>query len=655
MIGNSIVHGRGVTGSTFSWLAVCAAAVSLGVAMPASAQSYDFSESFWGMQSPLESGESYEVPELFDPDWFLGNDTDENLDVDMGYASLGLGNASRLDGNALYGRILPEESLGFVNFSLDGLATGGAQSLSFDLAWTAQESSVDYFASDSQGSDENGGIASLFETFPLPGGGTGHEGRVTIDAAALGLADMGEVLLEIFDGVTPPAGETDVAFAIDNLELYQGPGDPLDSDLRLPSTIHTNSIRKAGSVNSNIEVDNIGGGDTTYSVAISGDLSDPTFPFEPGDTNVPIAIGETKDPGAWYSYDRDQPSGPYSGQITITNDLNPSDTDDTVVDFTYDIIDPAILTANDGPPNVLPTGGDELEISNADVEPHDKAIRAIGKITERTVSGDGFGVLDMEVDTLINPGDTVTGSVTHDPTGLLNGPHFGSFLTTLIQRSAGDSFLNSAPPPSMFQWDLESVVTGSTGGIAHRENGQSLQGLGATLNGMDVVIRDGTVTTGGPLEIMMFPFVSDPQVGDGLTTGLSQFGEIADVQFSETGNLFVLELSYDDTGMSAEEEASVRLVVFDDGLQEWVNAVDLNSVPGGPFFAKGFNDYLVEDTTFGEFQLGDHGLDITLNRVWAVIDHNSLFSVAIGGVIPEPASLVLLACGVPLLLSRKRG
>ena len=46
---------------------------------------------------------------------------------------------------------------------------------------------------------------------------------------------------------------------------------------------------------------------------------------------------------------------------------------------------------------------------------------------------------------------------------------------------------------------------------------------------------------------------------------------------------------------------------------------------------------------------GSWGFDMPNNKAWAVIDHNSEF-----GVVPEPATLVLLASGFGGLLLRRR-
>jgi hypothetical protein len=59
-------------------------------------------------------------------------------------------------------------------------------------------------------------------------------------------------------------------------------------------------------------------------------------------------------------------------------------------------------------------------------------------------------------------------------------------------------------------------------------------------------------------------------------------------------------------------------------------------------------DYGVTDANLGNF-LGDMGVDVTTHTVWAVVDHNSQFAV-----IPEPATLCVLAIGGILTLARRR-
>ena len=109
-----------------------------------------------------------------------------------------------------------------------------------------------------------------------------------------------------------------------------------------------------------------------------------------------------------------------------------------------------------------------------------------------------------------------------------------------------------------------------------------------------------------------------------------------------TGNdLFVLQMS--STGVVAD----ACLAWYNPGTNQWVNAVlgnDGGTGTLGASYTTAFNQGTM-------FSLGSWGVDAANGVVWAVINHNSEFAVA---VVPEPAVPALLALGGLTLLRRRR-
>jgi len=114
----------------------------------------------------------------------------------------------------------------------------------------------------------------------------------------------------------------------------------------------------------------------------------------------------------------------------------------------------------------------------------------------------------------------------------------------------------------------------------------------------------------------------------------------------ESGNSFsTLKVAYDEGALGSLGilEETLRLYWWDEGRTEWTLAGNPSNNAKNPLA-----EFVLGAPTD---ELGDWGLDMTGDYVWANIDHASVYAPA---GVPEPSTLTLLALGGLAVLRRRR-
>jgi len=128
----------------------------------------------------------------------------------------------------------------------------------------------------------------------------------------------------------------------------------------------------------------------------------------------------------------------------------------------------------------------------------------------------------------------------------------------------------------------------------------------------------------------------------------SLLSDVLDVQ-GLNGDQYVLELHYDEAAAIARfgSEEGLMLSWLDPNLGTWVNAVDGNT-GGAPAKIAGAYNPATNNV------LGEWGQDTSANVVWAVVNHNSEFSVTSALSVPEPTCAALLGLAGLFLTQQRR-
>jgi hypothetical protein len=602
----------------------------------------DFSEIYWpASPTGLIDGEGFFSPDGLD----LYNASGNSLFFDAQYQVVG--NGSHITGEALWGNPLDLNS-GYVGLDFCSLGAGdctGVSDLSFDFAWSESfvlgaPDELTFYAEDSEGRSTFIGLP-LTGTFPGLGGSNGYEDNLHLSISFLnddnqdidGGPFIDIAYLEIY--VSDIAfGGNQSEFAIDNLVVNGGGGggelDPENSFLVTTLGIGTNRLRTTNPGSSGFgfqfDVQNLDFGGTTFTVTLDP-TSDPEF--TPGTPAVAQRIGgnQTLNSGSGLvaTIDTSVPSGEYQASATTSNDLNPLDPDDATT-YTITILDPPELTANNQVP-VQAAVSPNLTLENAVAGPHAGAQRASAEVTAATVSGAGLTVTGYEVGQAVAAGETRMGMVAFDRFGRLSGSYPGTVTIALKMTDPNRNFLNGATPLSDVEWEVQFELADQLADSAAVEVSESYhRRVGVNNAQTAATLIDGTASTHQDVGLAV---VANPESADATTSAMLATHPV-ELSFSVAGDLYVLQLTYTETGLPGAEE-DLAWLTFDEAVGDWVDALALNS-DGGAGASSHPGSYVEFLAAAGggvldAADLGAHGIDAVNNQAWAVLDHASLFAI----------------------------
>lgn len=284
--------------------------------------------------------------------------------------------------------------------------------------------------------------------------------------------------------------------------------------------------------------------------------------------------------------------------------------------------------------------------------------RAAAVIASKTTTGAGWSATDFEGNSTpgsIAEAEQVTANVVFDRTNKLNGTHAGTLVVGFEDEAgiAGGGSLGTKT------WQLSTEVSGNTAqaGVAQVATvlaNKSYSGFTTTLNGSaatEVALRAGIASATKDISITFSDI--NPGAQAGVANDADRISAIVSLEGSGSDTI-VLQLSYSDIGIV--NESDLALVWLADGSDTWTLATAGNTGAGSlaGAYAMSYDDFLAANGgVFNANMLGAYGVDIENNTVWAIVNHNSDFSVALNAV-PEPTAAGLLAAGSLLAFARRR-
>lgn len=151
-------------------------------------------------------------------------------------------------------------------------------------------------------------------------------------------------------------------------------------------------------------------------------------------------------------------------------------------------------------------------------------------------------------------------------------------------------------------------------------------------------LLDGTASTSRDASLTFVP-------ADGTLPSVSDTVSLS----GTSSDLVVIQLGYDEAAVLSQfgSENGLYLAWLNPATGGWENAIDGNSTSASDRIERAYNPLT-------DFSLGNWGEDPVNNTVWAVIDHNSEFTVASLSPTPEPGSALLLGLGGILAACRRR-